>query len=114
MNAFKHGVRSATFAAEQSKALSAIRTARNVVDIGYSAGGEKVTPRYAGRVGSIVCGQDTLDIWMVIQTNDAPRDEVLAAGFEPVPLEMSDDAVRERYRVKEIYQVTDDERKVVN
>jgi AraC-like DNA-binding protein len=66
-----------------------------------------MSPRYAGRVGSIVCGHATLDIWMVIQTDELPRDEVLAAGFEPVPAEMSDEEVRERYGVKEIYRVTD-------
>ncbi len=69
-----------------------------------------MTPRYVGRVGSIVCGHDTLDIFMVIQTDEVPAEEVLAAGFEPVPAEMSDDEVRERYGVKEIYQVTDDRR----
>jgi hypothetical protein len=55
-----------------------------------------------------------LDIWMVIQTDEVPREEVLAAGFEPVPAEMSDDEVRERYGVKEIYHVTDDRTKAVN
>jgi hypothetical protein len=73
-----------------------------------------MTPRYAHRVGSIVCGHDTLDIWMVIQTDEVPRGEVLAAGFESVPAEMSDDEVRQRYGIKEIYQVTDDRRMVPN
>ena len=52
--------------------------------------------------------------WMVIQTDEVLPDEILAAGFEPVPEEMSDDEVRERYGVEEIYRVTDDRRKAVN
>ena len=47
-----------------------------------------------------MCGHDTLDIWMVIQTDEVLPDEILAAGFEPVPEEMSDDEVRERYGVE--------------
>ena len=51
-------------------------------------------------VALIVCGHDTLDIWMVMQTDEGLPDEILAAGFKPVPEEMSDDEVRERYGVE--------------
>ena len=71
--------------------------------------------RYALRLGSVSIGNASVDAWMVIVTDEVPHAEVLARGFQEIPQELSDDEVRARYGVKQIYVVRDDRRtKVVN
>ena len=40
---------------------------------------------FARRCGTVACGRESLDIWIVIQTDEVLQEEALAAGFEPVP-----------------------------
>jgi hypothetical protein len=69
--------------------------------------------RYACRIGSVGIIREMIDVWMVITTDEVPHEEVLAAGFDEVPADLSDEEVKARFGVTEIYEVTDSRRRAV-
>ena len=64
--------------------------------------------RYARKLASVGIGSEMVDVWLVIRTDEVPPTEVLAAGFELVPADLTDTEVCARYGVAEIRDVVND------
>lgn len=59
--------------------------------------------RYARCIAQVM----TIKVWLVIRTDEVPPHEVMGYGFEPIPDDLSDAQVSDKYGVKTMYEVSD-------